>query len=234
MTSLIGASGKAGNKTPSGYSQGQRQIYTPDQVKLHQQMFQHAGPNSQLNRLAGGDQSAFAEMEAPALRQFSELQGGLASRFSQGGLGSRRTSGFQNESGQQASNFSQQLQSQRQDLQRQALQDLRGLSSELLEQRPYENYLVKKQRKPSFWQRLVGGAAPIAGGLAGGFFGGPQGAAAGYSLGGAFGKGVMGQEDQGGIDWSGISNLSNSWGNSGSNPNPYTNSNFRSEFERGM
>ena len=54
-------------------------------------------------------------MEAPALKQFSGLQGNLASRFSGMGSGARRSSGFQNTSNQAASDFAQQLQANKQD-----------------------------------------------------------------------------------------------------------------------
>lgn len=212
MNNLAGATGIGlGNKIPSGYKAGRMQNFDSNQQQLFQQMFSHASPDSLTGKLAGGDQSAFEQMEAPAMRQFAGLQGNIASKFSGMGQGARNSSGFQNEMNQATSDFAQQLQSQRQQLQRQALQDLMGMSSTLLGQRPYENFMVKKQRKPSFLQRLMGGAAPAAGGLIGGFFGGPAGATAGYSLGGSFGRGMMGQEDQGGIDWSGLSGLSNSW-----------------------
>lgn len=156
-------------KIPKGYSKGSLQQFTPEQMQLFQQMFGHVGPESYLSKLAGGDQETFNQIEAPALRQFSELQGGLASRFSgMGGLGARKSSGFQNTMNSAASNFAQQLQSNRQNLQRQALMDLQGLSGELLGQRPYENFLIAKQQKPGWGQ------------LAGKFLGGLPGAAAGY------------------------------------------------------
>lgn len=161
-----------GNKIPSGYKAGQMQQFTPEQMQLFKSMFGHVGPDSYLSKLASGDQSTFAEMEAPALKQFSGLQGGLASRFSGMGMGARRSSGFQNTSNQAASDFAQGLQSRRQDLQRQALQDLMGMSQGLLSQKPYENFLTEK--KPSFLQSILGGVgggissgAGQAGGMAG-------------------------------------------------------------------
>jgi len=97
-------------------------------------------------------------MEAPALRQFSGLQSNLASRFSgMGGLGARRSSGFQNTMNSAASNFAQELQANRQNLQRQALQDLMGFSNSLLGQRPQENVLVEKSL-PWWQQGLIAGA----------------------------------------------------------------------------
>ena len=138
-------------KAPSGFSTAQN--FTPQQMQLFQQLFGHLGPESFTSRLAGGDQSAFGEIEAPALQQFNALQGGLASRFSGMGTGGRKSSGFQNTSSQAASDFAQQLSSQRQGLQRQALQDLMGYSESLLNQRPYSFY----EKPSSFSQQLFGG-----------------------------------------------------------------------------
>jgi len=155
-TSTGGSSplGRTGNMVPKGYRQGQLQQFSPEQMELFQRLFGQVGPESQLSRLAGGDQSQFEQLEAPALKQFGELQGNLASRFSGFGAGARRSSGFQNTMNQAASDFAQQLQAQRLGLQRQALQDLMGMSSQLLAQRPYEQFLVKKP--PSFLQSLGG------------------------------------------------------------------------------
>lgn len=151
-------------KTPSGYETGRMQNFTPEQMQLFQSLFGHLGPESITSRLAQGDQGAFEQMEAPALRQFSGLQGNLASRFSgMGSFGARRSSGFQNTANQAASDFAQQLQSQRQGLQRQAIQDLFGMGQQLLGQRPYEEYLIPK--KPSFLEQLLGGSGGIFGGL---------------------------------------------------------------------
>ncbi len=157
-------------KIPSGYKAGTLQQFSPEQLQLFQQLFSNVGPDSYLSRLAGGDEELLAQQEEPALRQFSQLQGHIASRFSQGGgsggqgqqaLGSRRTSGFQNYTNQAASDFAKDLQSQRQGLQRQALQDLRGFSSELLGQRPYERSLTPKE--PSFFDKWLGLAGNVLG-----------------------------------------------------------------------
>jgi len=180
--------GSMKEKIPSGYKKGSLQQFTPEQMNLFQQMFGQVGPESYLGKLAGGDEETFNQMEAPALRQFSGLQGNLASRFSgMGGLGARKSSGFQNTMNSAASNFAQELQSNRQNLQRQALNDLMGFSNQLLGQRPYENFLIEKQKK----QGGFGGAIGAGLGAAGGFFaGGPagamQGAQLGYGIGSQF------------------------------------------------
>jgi hypothetical protein len=165
--SMASPSGQVGNKIPSGYKSGQISQFTPEQMQLFQQMFGQVGPESYTSRLAGGDQSLFDEMEAPVLKQFSALQGNLASRFSgMGSFGGRRSSGFQNSSNAEASDFAMKLQSQRQNLQRQAIQDLMGMSSQLLGQRPYEQFLVPKKQNniAEIFGKLGGGLLSAFGG----------------------------------------------------------------------
>lgn len=136
-----------GSKAPKGYAQGKMANYTPEQFNLLKQGMAEVDPNSFTYKLAHGDQRQFDEMEAPALKQFSGIQGQMASRFSGMGSGARKSSGFQNTMNQAGSDFAQQLQSNRMGLQKQAIQDLRGMTNDLLNQRPYENYLVKKAEK---------------------------------------------------------------------------------------
>lgn len=176
------------NKIPKGYSQGMLQQFTPEQMQLFQQLFGQVGPDSELSKLAGGDENIFGQIEAPALRQFSELQGGLASRFSgMGSLGARKSSGFKNTANAAASNFAQQLQSQRQSLMSNARQELMNMSSNLLSQRPYENFLVQKNQNPSGWGGALGaGLGGLGGFLAGGPMGAMSGANLGYGIGSQF------------------------------------------------
>jgi hypothetical protein len=171
MSSMIGRQGLRGaTGTPkgqklSGYDVGQLQNFSPEQMQLFQSLFQHTSPDSFTSKLAQGDEDTFQQMEAPAYRDFSGIQGNLASRFSglggQGSLGSRRSSGFQNTMNQAGSDFAQNLQSRRQGLQRQAIQDLMGMGSTLLGQRSFENVVTPK-KKP-FWQELLLGLAVNAG-----------------------------------------------------------------------
>jgi len=166
-TGQFAQGGRGGTGNIGGYKQAQLPNFTPEQMELFRNLLSQLSPESYTGRLAGGDQSLFEESEAPALRQFSGLQGGLASRFSAGGVGkgalsSRQSSGFQNASTSGASNFAQELQSRRQDLQRQAIKDLFGMGESLLGQRPYENFLLPK--KKSFLEELFGGLAPGIGG----------------------------------------------------------------------
>jgi len=188
-SSLSGSKPRFNDKVPSGYKAGAIQQFTPEQLQLFQQMFSHVGPDSYLSKLAGGDQSFFGEIEAPALRQFNELQGGLASRFSgMGSFGGRNSSGFQNTATAASSNFAQELQAQRQGLQRQAIQDLMGLSGDLLGQRPYQRTLTQKPQKESsgFGGILGAGLGGIGGFLAGGPAGAFKGAQLGYGVGSGF------------------------------------------------
>lgn len=198
-----------GDVIPKGYKAGQMQQFTPEQMQLFQQMFGQVGQGSFLSKLAGGDQGAFEQLEAPAMKQFQELQGQTASRFSGAGMGARRSSGFQNAMGQQTMDFAQQLQSQRLGLQSQALQDLKGISGDLLNQQPYERFMIKKQQKEPMWKSLVQGGLTAAGAVAGGIYGGPMGAAAGGQLGSTLGSGFTGRG--GGGSYEGIASLPTSW-----------------------
>jgi len=148
---------------PKGYQKGQLSQFTPQQMQLYERIFGHLGPDSYLSKLASGDQSMFEQLEAPALRQFGQLQGNIASRFSGMGSGARNSSGFQNTMNEASTDFASQLQSQRMGLTRQAIQDLMGMSESLLGQRPYEKFLTEKQTP--FWQKMLEG---ILGGAAGG------------------------------------------------------------------
>jgi hypothetical protein len=152
------------SKVPRGYEQFQQ--FTPEQMKVFQQMFGNLGPDSFLSKLAGGDEETFGQMEAPALRQFGGLQGNLASRFSgMGGLGARKSSGFQNTASQASSDFASQLKSQRQNIQQQAIRDLMGMSESFLGQRPQG--LV--QKGPDWWETLLSSLGGLGGQFSGGY-----------------------------------------------------------------
>lgn len=190
MTSSTGNTGPtntgkyAADKVPKGYKTAQLQQYTPEQLELMQQMMNNVGPDSYLSKLAAGDQSLFDEMEAPALRQFTGIQGQMASRFSGMGTGGRKSSGFQNSMTAAGSDFAQDLQAKRMELRNQAIKDLHGMSSDLLDKRPYERSLVEKQQKKSGWGAAAGAAVGAAGGY---MVGDPVGGAkVGYAVGSQF------------------------------------------------
>ncbi len=143
---------------PKGYSQFSQ--YTPEQHEISSQRQQLTSPDSYYARLAGGDEEAFNEMEAPAYRDFNQTIGHLASRFSnlggKGSLSSRKSSGFQNQMGQAASNFAQDLYSKRHSLRSEAIKGLHSMYGDLLNEQPYG--LVEK-KKP-FWQQATLAAIP--------------------------------------------------------------------------
>lgn len=210
-SSMSGSRGAAGSNIPKGYAAGSLQQFTPEQMQLFQSLFSHVSPGSSLSKLAAGDESAFAPLEAQAKRGFQEFQGELGSRFSQlapGAMSAQRGSGFKNAANQASIDFASQLAQQRQGLQRQALMDLLGISETLLGQRPQENFLIKKQPKQSAWQKILGVGLPAAGAVAGGVFGGPAGAALGGQLGGSLASGFSGQQPG---SYEGISSLPSSW-----------------------
>jgi hypothetical protein len=158
-------------KEKGGYRPAQLQQFSPEQMNLFKSLFSQVAPGSFTSQLAGGDESMFQQLEAPALRQFSGLQGNIASRFSGMGSGARRSSGFQNTMNEAASNFAQDLQSQRLGLQRNAIRDLQEMSNQLLQQRPYENFLVQKQPSAlqQFLSQILGGVGQGIGSLGTGF-----------------------------------------------------------------
>lgn len=161
--------------------------YTPQQQELFSKQFGNLDQNSFLGKLAGGDQSTFEQMEAPAMQQFQGLQSGLASQFS-GGMGAggrvmsaRRGSGFFNTQNQASMDFAGQLQANRQNMRMQAIQGLHGMSMDLLNQKPF-SYVEKQQKQKTNW------FGPIMG-MVGSALSGPLGGMLGTALGGSMGGG---------------------------------------------
>lgn len=143
---------------------------TPEQMELLKQRAGELGPDSYLAKLAAGDQSQFAELEAPAYQQFNEFQGALASRFSgpEFGTGARKSSGFQNASTTAASQFAQQLQANRMSIRGQALQGLHEMSNQLLGQSPYQQYQGQNpQSNYGFFGNIMQQVTPQLGKFAG-------------------------------------------------------------------
>lgn len=182
------SSQQAMNKRPKGYSEYALQQYDPQQMALYNQDFGLVGKDSDLRRMAMGDQSMFGEIEAPALRQFNELTGNIASKFSGAGMGGRLSSGFQNTMTQAGQDFASQLQTQRQDLRRQAIMDLMGISESLLGRRPTERgYAQKPEKQSSGWGGAIGSAlGSLAGFLSPEPGGMLKGAKLGYGIGSSF------------------------------------------------
>lgn len=169
MTVITGPR-QSGERIPQGYQKSKLQQFTPEQMELLQQMIGHLGPEGWLSQLAGGDEAAFEQIEAPQKRQFGEQLGGLASKFSGMGMGGQKSSGFQNTMTSAASNFAQELGGQRQKLKSDALRDLMGFSNQLMGQKPYETSLAEKPQ--SFLQQLLLGLSGGVGKAAGSFLGG--------------------------------------------------------------
>jgi len=160
---------------------------TPEAMEQYRSLFEHVGPDSYLGRLAGGDEEMFAQMEAPALRQFSGMQGNLASRFSGMGMGASKSSGHFNAQGAIASDFAQQLQGNRLNLQRQALNDMMSYSQMLMGEQPYSMVQKRQKDQSSGWGGILGAGVGAAGGFAlGGPWGAFQGANLGYGIGSSF------------------------------------------------
>lgn len=177
MSSMYGASSATPSiaKVPgTGYNQITLGA-DPRTIKLWEQLMGGISPGLQgglgrTSQLAsGGSEEMWNQLEAPALRQFGQLQGNIASRFSGMGSGARRSSGFQNALGGASTDLAERLQSQRISLQQQAIRDLMGMSQTLLGTPLSDTALIPRE-KP-WWQEFltgIGGAAGQAGGLFGG------------------------------------------------------------------
>lgn len=109
-----------------------------------------------LSQMASGDPSAFAGQEAQAMNFFNnKLAPSMSQQFAhQGMLGS---SAFQGSLASAGQDLSQNMYNQRQDLQRQSIQDLLGLSTSLATT-PMEEYgVMAKPKKDKFnWGKLIG------------------------------------------------------------------------------
>ncbi len=179
-----------------GYKVSQLSTKDPMQMDLQRLLHQGAAPGlkgglDRLSGIAGGDESYLQALEAPAYRDFQRNVGSLSSRFSGLGTGARDSSGFQAAVSGAGAEMAENLQSQRLSLQQQAMQQLLGLSSDLLGQNNFENVLTPKKKKKSFWDNVIGIGAPVAGGVIGGIYGGPTGAIAGAEIGGKFGSAFL-------------------------------------------
>lgn len=155
-------SGFPGAKIPKGYSFSAIPRFTPQQNRYYEGQLgqlQNLTPQaySQLGALSQGNPETFSQLEAPALTQFhSQIVPQLAQRFSQGGT--LKSSNFQNAALGAGANLAENLQAQRFGIQQGALDRLLGLEQTLLSQSPYEYGLAQKQRKPKWWEGLLGPA----------------------------------------------------------------------------
>jgi hypothetical protein len=209
-----GMKGPYEGKKSGNYKIRQTPNYTPEQMRLHERGIEDIGEDSDLYRMAHGDQSFFEQMEAPQRQQFSTEIGALSSRFSGAGLGGRHSSGFQNTQTKAGMDFAQQLRANRQDLTRQARNDLFQMSQGLLSNEPYNTRLEKRgPEKEKWWSK----ALPYAGAAVGAVVGGPAGASAGYQIGNTARSFTNPQAQQGGggESMNFMNNLPTSWGSGG-------------------
>lgn len=144
----------------TGYDMINTQNKNPQQMAWANQVQQALGPGTVsalqgLSGIASGDQSYFDQLEAPAMRQFGQLQSQIASRFSgMGTNGARHSSGFQNAQTGAATDFAERLQAQRLGLQQNAWQQLLGMGQHLYDSDTFDSHFLPK--KKSFWEELFG------------------------------------------------------------------------------
>jgi hypothetical protein len=159
------------NKT--GYQAAYLPSKSPQQMNLFNQLAGGAkggiGPLlEQLKGLAGGgSEDMWSQLEAPALRQFQELQGSTGARFSGLGSGAQRSSAFQHAQTSGAQDLAERLQSQRLGLQQGAQDRLLQLVQALLGQQLGETTLIPK--KKSGWESFLEGLGGVGSQLAGSF-----------------------------------------------------------------
>lgn len=147
-----GSSGYNPNPKISGYKSAQLPTKSPEQMDLLNNLIQSLmggggleGGMDFLSKIAGGDQSYFDELEAPAHRQFEGLLGQIGTRFSH--MGGRNSNAFENAVSGAGADLSENLQSQRMGLRNQAIQSLLQNSQQLLGINPHENVLAPKSQK---------------------------------------------------------------------------------------
>jgi hypothetical protein len=168
------------NVRGTGYNAIQTSRLNPQQQQLFSQIFGSISPHlggavGNIGSLAaGGTPEMWAQLEAPALRQFEELLGSAATRFGgpQYGTGATKSSGFKNYLTGAAGDLAQQLQSQRLGLQNQAINQLLGLYGNLMGQETFDTGFLP--RKKPWWQELIANLSPAIGqglGAAGSLYG---------------------------------------------------------------
>lgn len=155
------ATGASSGLKGTGYKQFQTGRLDSDQQNLFKMLMggSQEGLSAGLSHLTGlakGDPSQFEQMEAPAFRQFAGLQGNLASRFSGMGSGARRSSGFKNTMSEASSTLAERLQSNRMQMQQDAIEQLLGIGSSLLNKNTFETNFIPRQKDPSFLKQILG------------------------------------------------------------------------------
>ena len=150
MSYSPGPTGSAPPKTKiSGYKQHNVQKFTPELMNLFNSMVGGVTPGAQagtdwLSKLAGGDQSAFEEMEKPAYNAFEKQLGSIGNRYSH--LGALDSNYFENATAGAGRELQENLASKRSDMRQKAIDTLLGQSNSLLGQNPYETFMTEKKK----------------------------------------------------------------------------------------
>lgn len=162
MTTATPAMARSVARTP--YQQLQVSTKDPRAMELYGQVAQSLRPHlggavQELGQLAaGGTPEQWQQLEAPALRQYQQLVGGIGARYSGLGMGAQKSSAFQNELSGTAADLAERLQGQRLGLQQNALNQLLSLYQSLIGTDTFDTMFLPK-KKP-FWQEFLGGMAP--------------------------------------------------------------------------
>ncbi len=152
MTVSPGISGRAGGAAPqaniSGYNLKSTPQFTPGMMKIFEQLLGSLGGGGgltggvdYLSQIAGGEEGAFAEAEAPAYSAFNKFAGQLGSRYSQ--LGARDSSSFQQALSGGAGQLAENLGAGRMGMRNKAIESLLALSQNLMGQKPYDTFAEK-------------------------------------------------------------------------------------------
>ncbi len=147
-----------GYNVPKGYKPFSLPTMDPQSAALHDQLVKLIGPGAGssvdfLSKIAGGNEGAFQQSEAPAWNALESGMGMAGTRYSNLGMGAQRSSGFKQAMGGMVGQFGQDLQSRRMALQQQAMQSLLGMSQSLMGT-PTQSYGMA-QKAPSFWEQLL-------------------------------------------------------------------------------
>lgn len=148
------------SKPPKGFSQYSLPAMGPGQTDIYgllKNNFMQGGGNALQNLLgmAGGDQSAFSQLEAPMMQKFQrEILPGIANRYSGSGISS--SSGMQNAMATAATDFGTNMQAQRMNMMQQSIRDVLGLGEHLLGTPTQQFGLVKKDNIVNQLMQLLG------------------------------------------------------------------------------
>jgi len=144
LNGLSGMTGK-GEKHGSTYSKGARNAIDDvlqsikgmkgDSMDITQNQ-QYQQGNDYFNSLFN-DQDFFNKFEAPAMRQFEEMQGDIGNRFAgMGSGGSTGSTGFRNQMAREGQNFATNLAANRGQMQQNAVPQMLGYA-----QQPFQNLM---------------------------------------------------------------------------------------------